>query len=180
LKWLAATVGVVVLAASGLFGGLDAVAGGGVPAVALGQVDTGQPWNVTVTGARLLTDQPPLHAEHEGDRWLAIVATVEVTADETRGDMRDILRVSGAEQLRTEQPDTILLVRDYTPPRLNPGMPEKVAFFWAQPPNAPVPTAVTVRIFGKTRRIDTLTGHLEWLDPEVRAEVRAPVEDRRS
>jgi hypothetical protein len=179
-RWLAAGGAVVVLAISGLFGGLDRVDAGGVPTVAVGAVDRGEPWNVTVTGVRLLADQPPLHASRPGDRWLAVVATVEVTADGSRGDVADILRVSGAQGLRDEAPETVLLVRDYTPAQLHPGLPEKVAFFWEQAPDAPVPTQVTVGIVGKTHRIDTLTGAREWLEAAVRAKVRAPVEDRRS
>jgi hypothetical protein len=170
----------LVLGVSAPFGGLDGVEGPGLPRTAVNTVDHGSPWNVTVTGARLLDGEALIKPMNEGDRWLVVLATVEVTADESRGDMGDILRLTGVTGLRDEKPDYVYLVRDDSPVgRLNPGMPEALAYAWAQSPDAPLPAGIEVRIFGKTRRADSLTGSIGWFDDAPRSRVAVPVEDRR-
>lgn len=153
---------------------------GPLPRLALDEVSEGGPWNVTITGGRLLDDQPPLRASDPGNRWVIILATVQVTADTSRSDTIDILRISGAEGLTSDAPDTIALVSDFTLyPSLHPGLPESVLFAWEQAATAPVPTEVEVTIFGKTLRRDSLTGSRQWLDRAPRAVVRVPIVDRR-
>ena len=170
----------LVLGVSAPFGGLDGVEGPGLPRAAVNTVDRGAPWNVTVTGARLLDGEALIKPMNEGDRWLVVLATVEVTADESRGDMGDILRLTGVTGLRDEKPDYVYLVRDDSPVgRLNPGMPEALAYAWAQSADVPLPTGIEVRIFGKTRRADSLTGSIGWFDDAPRSRVAVPVEDRR-
>jgi hypothetical protein len=161
-------------------GGLDPVKGPGLPRTALNTVDHGAPWNVTVTGARLLDGPALIEPQHKGDRWLLVLATVEVTADESRNDMDDVIRLSGVPGLRNEEPDYTYLVRDQSPVgHLNPGMPERLAYAWAQSPDAPIPTEIEVQIYGKTRRADSLTGSIGWFDDAPRSRVTVPVEDRR-
>lgn len=182
LSRLGAVAGVIALATSGLFGGLDKVDQPGAPTVAVNAVNAGEPWTVTVTGARLLDDLPPLRLTNPGDRWLAIVATVEVTAAESRDDLRDAVRLPGVDGLLKEKAEYVYLVRDSTSgPYLNPGMPEKIAFVWEQKASAAVPTEVTAEIWGKTHRPSSLTGTMEWFDDDApRAEVpKVPVTDRR-
>jgi hypothetical protein len=58
-------------------------------------------------------------------------------------------------------------------------MPEKLAFFWEQESTASVPTEMTVTIYQKTYRPDSLAGHKAWLSLEPRAELTVPIEDRR-
>jgi hypothetical protein len=169
-----------VLGVSAPFGGLDGVAGPGLPRTALNTVDRGAPWNVTVTGARLLDGPALIKPEHEGDHWLLVLATVEVTADESRNDIGDVLRLSGVPGLRNEEPDYAYLVRDQSPVGyLNPGMPEQLAYAWAQAPDAPVPTEIEVQIHGKTWRADSLTGSMGWFDDAPRSRATVSVEDRR-
>jgi len=171
---------VLVLGVSAPFGGLDAVEGPGLPRTALNTVDRGSPWNVTVTGARLLNGEDLIKPEHEGDHWLLVLVTVEVTADESRNDMYDAIRLSGVPGLRAEKPDYEYLVRDQNQVgHLNPGMPEALAYAWAQAPDAPLPTEIEVQIYGKTRRADSLTGSIGWFDAAPRSRVTVPVEDRR-
>ena len=172
------------------FGGWSTVASKDeAPRIALGQQNDGLPWNVTVTGARLLDDQPPLHASVAGNRWVVVLATVEVTSDESRYDIADALRISGVEGLVEPisiglspgiAPATVLVVSDLTDlGYLHPGLPENVAFAWEQSSTVPVPTQLQVTIFGKTVRRDTITGFKSWLDPTARGVVTVPVVDRR-
>src|SRR5690242_18025332 len=82
-------VGAVALAVSGLFGGLNRGTAQDVPTVNVGVVNHGGPWNVTVTRVRLIGDTPPLYLKNKGDRWLVVLATIEVTADASRDDAGD-------------------------------------------------------------------------------------------
>ena len=189
LSRLGAGAGVIALATSGLFGGLDQVEEDRTPTVALNAVNEGVPWNVTVTGMRLVDDLEPLRLKNPGDRWVAVLATVEVTADESRGDLDDAIRISGVDGLlnakldgsQKGEADQVAMLRDDTiGPTLNPGMPEKIAYIWEQAGSAAVPTKATVVIRGKTLRKNSLTGHEEWLDTATRAVVPdVPVEDKR-
>ncbi|MBF9127596.1 hypothetical protein I0C86_01080 [Plantactinospora sp. S1510] len=169
-----------VVAVSGIFGGLDTVDRSKLPTVELGAVDRGKPWNVTVVRVRLIADLPAHKPTTAGNHWVGVVATVEVTAPESRADLWDVLRLPGAEGLRSEKPAYVVLMRDDTERvRLNPGMPEQLAFVWERAGDSR-PSAVTVQILGKTLRQDSLTGTMTWLDPAPRAEVVAPVEDQRT
>jgi hypothetical protein len=135
---------------------------------------------VTVTGARILDGEALIKPQNEGDRWLVVLATVEVSADESRNDMDDVIRLAGVPGLRDEKPDYTYLVRDQDPVgHLNPGMAEALAFAWAQSPDAALPTEIEVQIIGKTRRADSLTGSIGWFDDAPRSRVTVPVEDRR-
>jgi hypothetical protein len=191
IRWLVGGVGALALAVSGLFGGLDPVPEEPPPTVAVGTVDAGEPWNVTITGARLLADMPPLKVEHPGDRWVAVLAIVEITADEPMA-ATDVIRLAGVPGLIQDHPSNVYLLRDTAElTQLQPGLPEKLAFFWEQSGSVPVPTEVTVEIVGRTHRADSLieprpglvdrpAGKLQWFDPEVRARVTTPVQDRRN
>lgn len=187
LRRLSVALGVVALAISGLFGGLDPV-DAGMPTVALNVVNRGVPWNVTVTGMRVVGELEPLQLKDPGNHWIAVLATVEVTADESRSDLQDAVRIPEVDGLladnpqRKGRPDYVYLVRDaVNGPYLHPGLPDKLAFIWEQRATATVPTTATVEIWGKTRRADSLTGHQEWLDAGARAVVPdVPVQDRRT
>ncbi|GAA1736975.1 hypothetical protein [Luedemannella helvata] len=178
--------GLVALAAVATipFGGLnkaDAGRYGGLARVEVGQAYDAGPWRVTVTGGRLLKDQPPLRAKKKTNRWVIVLATVEVTADETRNDTLDILRISGAEKLAGDEPDTIMLRSDYSLlPALHPGLPEQLIFGWEQDATAAVPASIDVIIWGKTLRMNSLTESEEWLDHGERAVLTVPVQDRRN
>jgi hypothetical protein len=178
LRRLGLGVVALALAASGLFGGLEQVKDPVLPAIAPGQLNKGKPWNVTVSAVRVIDEAPP-RLRRPGDRWLAVRATVEVTADDSRRDLEDVLQLAGVEGLLDKRP-TVYLLRDNANLRLlHPGLPEELVFFWEQAAGAPVPAAIDVQIHGKKQRADSLTGHKDWLDRKPRARVRMPVEDRR-
>ncbi|MFY1690828.1 hypothetical protein [Plantactinospora sp. WMMB782] len=180
LRWLGVGTGVAGLAASSLFGGLETVAKPEVPTVEVGQRVDGGPWQVTVTGSSLVGKLPRLYLA-DGKRWLTVLATIENTADESRTDFDDAVRLAGVGGVTREQPSHVVLVRDGTKPDyLNPGLPERLAFLWEQDDGTAVPETVTVQVWGTTRRLDTVGDRWEWLDPERRAEVRVPVRDRRA
>jgi hypothetical protein len=185
--WSLQRVALVVVVLAGLaiipFGGWSARPPAGVPKIALSQPSNGLPWNITVTGGRLVDDQPPLVAKEAGDRWIIILATVEITANESRSDVASALRVSGADGLvkgDEDGPVMVALLSDFNAfPYLQPGLAEQLAFGWQQSPSAPVPTQVQVTIIGKTLRRSSLTGTMEWLDDAPRAVVEVPIVDRR-
>ncbi|MDW5323934.1 hypothetical protein [Plantactinospora sp. KLBMP9567] len=180
LRWLGLGTGVAGLAASGLFGGLETVAKPEVPTVAVGKAVDGGPWSVTVTGGRLVGKLPTLYLR-DGKRWFTVLATIENTADESRADFDDAIRLSGVAGIAEERPSQVLLVRDGSKPTyLNPGLPERLAFLWEQDDSTPAPKSVKVQVWGTTRRLDTIGDTWEWLDPERRAEVEVPVQDRRA
>ncbi len=185
LRWLAVGTGLLALAVSGLFGGWAPTHARGPSRVKVGAVSAGLPWNVTIRGARVVTDLSPMKPAHEGDRWFIVLARVEVTADQSRNDIGDAVSVSGVPGIRPGKP-RVLLSSDATEPSfLHPGLAENVGFLWEQSAAAPMPTRAEVRIYSETLRADTLTdtatatGRMSWLDRRVRAVVVTPVEDRR-
>jgi hypothetical protein len=187
LRWLGLSAGVAALAASGLFGGLEPADKPELPPAKVNELSKGEPWNVTVTGGRLVGDGlPGLRLQNPANRWVVVLATVEVTAPESRNDMRDIVAISGVDGLVKDpvlsslDPQYVIGLRDgVAVGYLQPAMPEKLAFFWEQESTAPVPTEMVVTINQKTYRVDTLAGHKAWLDLEPRAELTVPIEDRR-
>ncbi|WP_173158131.1 hypothetical protein [Phytohabitans suffuscus] len=158
-----------------------------LPPVKVNEVSEGEPWNVTVTGGRLVdAELPGIRLQTEGNRWVVVLVTVEVTAPESRNDVRETIDISGVEglvedpNLRRLNPQYIIALRDgEAVGYLQPSMPENLAFFWEQESTAPVPTEMTVTINKKTYRVDTLSNHMHWLDLEPRAELTVPIEDRR-
>jgi hypothetical protein len=181
LRWLAAAVGVVALGVSGLFGGFQKASTPltQLPSATPSVANVGAPWNITVQSVIVLDQLEPLRLKNPGDRWLVVVAVIEVTANESFNVNRAI-RIRGAEGVAAE-PDQIRLVRDTSAVTyLQPGLPERVGFFWEQAAAAPVPTRVDVGIFGQTYAYDS-TNHLPgWVpDSSPRAHVLMAPQDRR-
>ena len=185
-------IGAVILAAAlavtGLFGGLSEARGGHLPVVALGAVDRGEPWDVTIDRVILVADfGTAVPLAHEGDHWFAVAATVKVTAEEPfliapgNASFPGIVSVSGVPGVAGPYADAAYLTSDATnTPTLNPGVPDQVVFLWERGPAAPVPDMVTVTIYGETYRVDSLSGSSQWMDATPRAEVRTSVVDRRA
>jgi hypothetical protein len=168
----------IALLVSGLAGGLEPAAPPGPPPVDPKTVSEGLPWNVTVDGAGYAESVEPLRPTKDGDHWIVVAATVEVTADESRLDVTDALNLVGIPGLRNEKgkPSRVLLSRDNsTDVVLHPGLPEKLLFFWELAGDAQIPVKADVQIISKTLRPDSLSGHKNWLDDEARARVILPV-----
>ncbi|MGH3679986.1 MAG: hypothetical protein ACRDT2_07005 [Natronosporangium sp.] len=182
---------VLVVAVAGLAGGLERVPDRQLPVLAVDEVSDGQPWNVAVTAAHLFRKLGDFEPLEDDSHFLVVVANIEVTARESRSDISFVMYPWGVEGLTSEfaltgledgkafGADEVALVRDSTAVAdLHPGLPERVVFLWEQSDDV-VPTEVTLRIVSMTLRESTLSGHMEWLDPEPRAQVTVPVRDRR-
>lgn len=182
-RWLAGGVAVVLLGVSALFHGLAPVPVSHHGAVSVvGTAIHGGPWDVTIVAARLLASQDGLRTTTDGDHWIEILASVDVTANDSQDNTSDILRLTQVAGLDSSPPDRILLARDATAvDYLNPGMPEKVAFLWEQKASAAIPTTVNVVVNGEYQYPFSFNGNeLVWSDPAPMATVSAPVVDKRA
>jgi hypothetical protein len=172
-------VGALLLAVSGIFGGLEGMKGPRLSTVAAGAVNRGKPWDVALTRAMVL-DQAPPRLRHERDRWIAVGARVEITADDSRRDLGDVLQVIGVDGLLDKRPADVYLLRDKASANLlHPGLAEDLIFLWEQAETAAVPKTIEIQIFGKKQRIDTFSGRLDWMDKTPRARAFLPLEDQR-
>ena len=186
LQRLGVVIGVVALALSGLFGGLRAVEDPPVPHVAVEKAIDGGPWRITVTGARIINDMPTMHLQDPGNHWVVVLVTVEVIEKEGWGIMNDYFVMPPLPAVLDTYP-TIMLVRDGSRVnRLNPGMPEKLAYFWEQSAGTPPPTELTLRVPKWTKRESFISGNVGWLpdlDDDLNdvyaATVTVPVVDKR-
>ena len=187
-QWILYACGGLALSVSAAFGGLQTVSHER-PALQVGQVDVGKPWNVKVVAARLLQDlEPAVYLKNKEDHWLVIIAEVEITDTYSHTDINRIIRVPQAVGILVdspsgtsfdEYPHEVLLSRDGTrAAALHPGMTERVAYLWEQKPDA-LPTSVAVDIMGLTWRKSSLSGEYVWFDEAVRASLTVPVEDKR-
>jgi hypothetical protein len=178
MRWALAGL---LLAVSGLFGGLDTVPDPQPAAVAAGTPVSGGPWRVEVTEVRVTGDLPPLRLKDQKNRWVYVICTVTVTTHETWFLPYSILGLSGVDGLLTAQPHQMVLYRDMRAAKLlHPNMPEKVAFFWEQSGDAPLPTTATVLVKERVFRQDSLGGEWEWKDDGgIAGRVTLPVVDKR-
>ena len=81
-------------------GGLRPVPQTPLATLAVDQISRGEPWNVTVTGARLASDLTPAAYLHDrAHHWVAVIAEVEITAPESRADLLEVVRLRGIDGL---------------------------------------------------------------------------------
>jgi hypothetical protein len=184
VRWpVAAAAGAAALAVVAAAGGFEPVGRGAaadLPVLALDQLSPGQPWNVTVHGARLVADlEPGLYLGDEAHHWFALILTLEVTGDTSRWDVAEAVRVTGADGLVDDAPQA-LLVRDATRvDRLHPGLPEQVFLLWERSGGAPL-ERVDVEVISRTLRESSIGGgNAAWFDPRPRARLSVPVVDQR-
>ncbi|WP_344139617.1 hypothetical protein [Luedemannella flava] len=191
LQRVIAGLGALAVLATVPFGGMkkavDVHPDRGLERLAVNQVYDAGPYKITITGARLLKDQPPLYATNKANRWVIILATVEVTADESRNDaataihLRGVAGVPDMDGMLRNDADSVLVRSDLTVfYAAHPGMPEELVIGWEQDSKAAVPTEVDVLVTGRTYRMNTFNESMEWLDEEDRAIVTVPVLDRRN
>lgn len=188
---------VLVVAAVGVAGGLEEAPDEALPVAPVDEFYDGEPWRVRVSGAGLFPydEDDPVRPRDERNHLLVLSADVEVTAQETRGGVSEVLYVEGIDGLGVRDdlpwtsligehvipPDELRLLRDGTTVySLHPGLPERVLFFWERSADAgPAPAEIEVVITGMTFRESSLTGRMEWLDHEPRARVVVPLRDLR-
>jgi hypothetical protein len=188
-RWVL-VIAAVSLGLSSAFGGLkDAPER---PAALDKPFDAG-PWTVTITGGRLVGELPPMYLSDKENNWIVVLATIEVTADRTWRYLTPIIQLAPTEGIKqdlTKNLDRvpyhpaagIVLLRDATKvDQLNPGMPEKLAFFWELEAGAPIPTELKVYLAVRKYREDNLTSKMEWMDhAELNQPVVVPIVDRRA
>jgi hypothetical protein len=185
LRWLAAAgVSVVVVSISAAFGGFEAAEEPPLPRPALNTVFAGRPWNVTIHAVRVFGELKPLVLREQNNRWLAVVATVEITSAESTTLFNDALRVKGVQGLLTERvADVRYASTGGHAGFLQPNIPERVGFFWELAAHAPIPDVVDVEIYGATYH-DPVPGNYYYgwvLDTDAPlAHLRVNVEDRRN
>ncbi|HZM79126.1 MAG TPA: hypothetical protein VFC19_25635 [Candidatus Limnocylindrales bacterium] len=180
---------VLLVAISGLFGGLDTAP---ERATAVNAAIDAGPWKVTITGARLTRELRPMHLMEEKNYFIVVLATVEIKADRTwkfLGETVQLAPTKGivAKPTKSLSGDTfhrndgIVLLRDVTKiDQLNPGMPEKLAYFWEFDSTVPIPSEVKVYIGFRKFREDSLSGHMSWMEhSELNKAVVVPLVDRR-
>jgi hypothetical protein len=181
--------GVLILAVSGLFGGLDPAPP--KPPVTAGTEVDGGPWRVTIVSARLAGELPRMSLMDDNNHWIAVTARIDVTADESWRLLSFILRLnevdgianlSPVRGLATTMPSQMRLKRDNSlAVNLHPGLPEEVEFFWERTPQTVTPQEIKVNILGRKYRADSITGYVNWMeDPDKLITVAVPLRDERS
>jgi hypothetical protein len=184
LRWLAIAAGAVALAVSGLFGGFHKTSQplNVLPSVAPSVANVGSGVTITVSSVVVTDDIPPLKLANDGDRWVIVVATVEVTAKESL-PVIDSVRIRGPEGIKKETADQVRLVSDASDVlNLNPNLPSRLGYFWEQDGKAPAPTKVDVGLFGQSFIHQQNDNHYTaWVaDASPRAHVLMTPQDRRS
>ncbi|GEA89446.1 hypothetical protein [Cellulomonas cellasea] len=171
---------VALLAVTAAFGGLEPAAEPGLPAVAVGEPVEAGPFELTLEKV-LWVDELPGVKPGEGNRWLALTATVTNTSERTAtsANLRNTLGLTGVEGL-VEPPDAgtdrvlssrrLLLAdaSDLSP--VQPGLDYELVFLFEHDASLPPPEEVTVQVVGHTWRSSTITPDVAWFDPTVVAE----------
>ena len=188
-----AAAGVIVLALSGLFGGLDQA---GTPPAKPGTEIVSPTWKVTIHSARVIASHPRL--SKTDNQWIGISARIEVVVDKSLSSSLNKvppigapLRLTGVPGIANESKqygltftyaDSVLLKRDDALIRvLHPGLPEEVEFFWQQKPGTAVPAQLTVRVIAMVWRKDSITNYEDWKEDDSKTvEVVVPLSDQRA
>jgi len=175
-------------------GGFDKVRDDEIPVVALGDPFDAGFMTVSVTAVRLLPDADVLFHTHPGDRWIAVVAEIEVTDDRTLNELslKSAFRLTGVQGLRGNVkdsltgealPDAAVLARDsQNLISLQPGVPERVGIVWEQDPAAPLPRTAQVEVYHFTEGVNTIGGDSHYWRPGADPGAKlpdVPVQDRR-
>ncbi|MGI8414994.1 MAG: hypothetical protein ACR2P2_02065 [Nakamurella sp.] len=172
-RWAIVVIALLV-AVTGLFGGLKAAANAGEAPMKLGVAVTTPQWSVTVQRARLATaDQlAPLHPLQPHTHWLGVVAEVMVTASTPQlvtgtGDSTPgVIEVSGVQGIQHPWADQVAIVQDAsTSPELQPGVSEQIVFLWEQQDSAPVLASATVTVMSLSYIRSVSDDTLRWLNP---------------
>ncbi|MCC2334839.1 hypothetical protein [Cellulomonas wangsupingiae] len=180
----------VLLAATAAFGGLEEQTQDGPEVLTVGTPVDVAPFELTVHRVVWTTDLPGQYLSDEGNRWIAVVATVRNTSDAgvLGGTLRDALTLTDVDGLVTqpgtiEPTPTVTLLEDGSSlSPVQPGLTYEAAFLFEHDGSAPPPTDATVLLQQHTWGTDSLEGvTTRWLRPTTtlrgHLEVREAVSD---
>ena len=182
-------VGAVLLALTGIFGGLRTVDTTVAP-LAGGRPVTAAPLTITITRTSWTTNLGPPGKAPAGQRFLTVAGTVRNdTATSVGSDVLgravhlqgvpDVYQDSFGDDVGASEsasPWGIFVTQDST--RLayvGPGLTYQAAWVFRQKDTQPAPTSVTVEVDGHTFRADTIDGTMKWLDPAAVATGTLPM-----
>ncbi|GAB3264031.1 hypothetical protein [Kineosporia babensis] len=196
LRNLGVGVTAVVLGTTAAFGGLEEARPSTTQEVKVGTTMTADPFEITVKRLLWVNELPGYPTNDEGNRWLAIVADVTNTGDETLLPYLagEAITVNGVEGLtKTPEPD-LTTTRDlddrtdrvssdrlvHFPDStllnpLQPGLTYQAVYLYEQKGSADAAAEVSVQLVGHTLRPNAFDQVEMWLDPTVIAESRLPV-----
>jgi hypothetical protein len=182
--WLAVGLVSVLLGVAGLNGGFADRPKEPLPTASVNAAFDASPWRITIHAVRLFDDLPPLKLQNDGDRWLAVVATIENTSKESMSLFTSAIWVQGVEGLLTQKVSEVRYASTGGfVVLLHPNVPERVGYFWEQAANAPIPQTADVGLFGATyhdfARGENVYGWIPNLSGPPLAYLKIPVEDRR-
>lgn len=175
---------VVLLAATAGFGGLQPQTSDGPEQGAPETAYDVAPFEITVERSRWTTELPGVYLGHEGDRWVAVVATVRNTSDAAvlSSHLANALTLDGLDGARVVDDEVgvrssawVLLEDASALNPIQPGLEYEVAVLFEQDGSQPPPTEVTVRLQQHTWRPGSLDGYETWWEPTTTVEVAVPV-----
>ncbi|WP_258723854.1 hypothetical protein [Cellulomonas sp. NS3] len=174
---------IALLAATAAFGGLEPAASPTLPDVEVGETVVAAPFELTVDKVLWVDELPGAYLSEDGNRWLALTATVTSTADRTVTGvtLRDALGLVGVDGLvgeptagtdRVLSSQRLLLADGSDLSPVQPGLEYEVVFLFEQDGSVPPPEQVTVQAVGQTWRPSSLDTGFGWFDPTVVAQGR--------
>ncbi|QTE28712.1 hypothetical protein [Pengzhenrongella sicca] len=187
LRSLGVGAAVLVLAATAGFGGLESAIAPTLAPVVPGTSVAAAPFEITLDKVLWTAELPGAYLTSDGNRWLAITATVTNTADSSVVDpVIDALALAGVAGLvkepvrgtdRVTSSARLLLADGSSPFPVQPGLAYDLVFLFEQSGEVPPPTEVTVQVLGHTSRPSTLDRTQGWFDPTVVAQATLPLRE---
>lgn len=179
---------VALLGATAAFGGLEPAEVEEVAPLVPGTTTTAAPLEVTVDRVLWTGELPGAYLEGEGNRWIAVTATVTSTHTESLyatelDDAVALIDVPGLvkePELGTDRvsASTVLHVLDGSPlGPVQPGLTYEAVFLFEQRGDVEPPTDATVALVGRTWRSWSWQSGEAWLDPAVVARATLPARE---
>ena len=189
LRSLGVGVTVIVLGVTALFGGLaDAdVAVPRVSGLRIGETVRAEPYEITVRKVLWVDELPNVFPTEQGNRWLAITATVRNTHSESlfgAVELADSLAMTGVDGLvkepekgtdRVESTYRKVLADTSDLSPVSPGLPYEMVYLFELKSSVTPPAEVTLQVVRHTWRENSLDQSMGWFDPAVVAQSTLPM-----
>lgn len=165
-----------LLLATAAFGGLQEQTQDGPEVLTAEAPYEVAPFELTVHRVRWTGELPGQFLSAEGNRWIAVVATVRNTSEAgVLGTiLREALTLDGVDGLVAEPgpsgvpPSAIAVLADGSSlSPVQPGLTYEAVFLFEQAGDVDPPTTATVHLLRHTWRRDSLDQSLGWLSPET-------------